>query len=287
VYSDILHKDQAVCFLAQIDIFTDSGNFNRITKQRRDSSIFQVVPFVFYDKMQFFTVAALLCLMAGGLLGEETCEDGILNQDEEETDCGGSSCLACPDKCPSNHPYSYHDPNWEYFCCSSKPDGKFCSGEDFKCPGNNGCVDNSGLIGCVDTDNEVFDTYGDRCLTYDQRFCGQYDDNDFKSRTMCCVCKIAPDDGKNQCESNPCGNGGTCIDGINSFDCTCNPGFTGYQCETDESENGNEDVAEEGPNPASCQEKCVADIREACQKACNDGTCPEYNNWIYDISRTP
>merc|ERR1711872_300848 len=41
-----------------------------------------------------------------------------------------------------------------------------------------------------------------------------------------------------------------------------------------------------GPNPASCQEKCVADWtggtpdcikREACQRACNAGTCPEYN----------
>jgi len=49
-------------------------------------------------------------------------------------------------------------------------------------------------------------------------------------------------------------------------------------------------------NPASCQEKCVADWtggtpdcikREACQRACNAGTCPEYNKWIYDISRTP
>ena len=50
------------------------------------------------------------------------------------------------------------------------------------------------------------------------------------------------------------------------------------------------------PPPGSCQEKCIVDWtekgtpdcikRDACQRACNDGTCPEYNRWIYDKSRT-
>lgn len=36
----------------------------------------------------------------------------------------------------------------------------------------------------------------------------------------------------NDCESNPCKNGGTCIDGINSYKCICSDGWEGNYCET-------------------------------------------------------
>lgn len=37
----------------------------------------------------------------------------------------------------------------------------------------------------------------------------------------------------NECESNPCSNGGTCMDGENSYTCNCGEtGFTGVNCET-------------------------------------------------------
>ena len=35
-----------------------------------------------------------------------------------------------------------------------------------------------------------------------------------------------------ECASNPCVNGGTCTDGINSFTCDCVPGYTGDTCES-------------------------------------------------------
>ena len=35
-----------------------------------------------------------------------------------------------------------------------------------------------------------------------------------------------------ECESNPCKHGGTCIDGVNSYNCTCNSGHTGHDCES-------------------------------------------------------
>jgi len=34
------------------------------------------------------------------------------------------------------------------------------------------------------------------------------------------------------CVSNPCQNGGSCEDGINSYTCTCVAGYTGHDCET-------------------------------------------------------
>lgn len=35
-----------------------------------------------------------------------------------------------------------------------------------------------------------------------------------------------------ECASNPCLNGGACVDGIASFTCICVQGFIGVRCET-------------------------------------------------------
>jgi len=39
---------------------------------------------------------------------------------------------------------------------------------------------------------------------------------------------------KNECISDPCQNGGTCNDAVNSFTCQCRDGYTGITCETGE-----------------------------------------------------
>ena len=36
----------------------------------------------------------------------------------------------------------------------------------------------------------------------------------------------------NECENVKCENGGTCTDGINMYLCTCVDGYTGQHCET-------------------------------------------------------
>lgn len=35
---------------------------------------------------------------------------------------------------------------------------------------------------------------------------------------------------RDECESNPCENGGTCVDGNNSWSCDCPEGFYGETC---------------------------------------------------------
>lgn len=34
-----------------------------------------------------------------------------------------------------------------------------------------------------------------------------------------------------ECESTPCQNGGTCVDALDSYTCTCVVGYTGLSCE--------------------------------------------------------
>lgn len=36
----------------------------------------------------------------------------------------------------------------------------------------------------------------------------------------------------NECDSNPCQNGATCVDELNRYSCTCQPGYQGTNCET-------------------------------------------------------
>ena len=43
---------------------------------------------------------------------------------------------------------------------------------------------------------------------------------------MFVCCSLDIDD----CEGNPCQNGGKCIDGENSYHCQCPPGYTGKHC---------------------------------------------------------
>ncbi len=45
-------------------------------------------------------------------------------------------------------------------------------------------------------------------------------------------CKINID----ECESSPCLMGGTCLDGVNGYECRCIPGLSGANCEVNEDE---------------------------------------------------
>ena len=61
---------------------------------------------------------------------------------------------------------------------------------------DNTIIFSNSLIVCEDTDYigilkwNVYDMYGDSCLWYynNANECGNYDDDDFTSNTMCCAC---------------------------------------------------------------------------------------------------
>ncbi|XP_076447761.1 uncharacterized protein LOC143284711 [Babylonia areolata] len=104
-----------------------------------------------------------------------------------------------------------------------------------------------------------------------------------------CECKLGwtgeKCDDIDECHSNPCRNGGTCRDGVNSYTCDCLPGFNGTHCETDIDEchsnpcrNGG--TCQDVVNSYTCDcpsgfngTHCETDIDECYSSPCIRGTC--------------
>ena len=48
-----------------------------------------------------------------------------------------------------------------------------------------------------------------------------------------------PITGNDECASDPCENGATCVDGVNEYSCTCAAGYTGTNCKISMNQNFN------------------------------------------------
>ncbi|XP_030844605.1 fibropellin-1 isoform X7 [Strongylocentrotus purpuratus] len=92
----------------------------------------------------------------------------------------------------------------------------------------------------------------------------------------------------NDCSLDPCENGGICSDGVNTFTCACDPGYTGPTCETDINdcsldpcENGG--ICSDGVNTFTCAcdpgytgPTCGTDINDCSLDPCeNGGICSD------------
>ncbi|KAL9980337.1 hypothetical protein ACROYT_G008909 [Oculina patagonica] len=58
--------------------------------------------------------------------------------------------------------------------------------------------------------------------------------------------------GINECASNPCLNGGTCVDQVNGYVCNCQPGYGGVHCQTN--------INECSSNPCLNEATCVDQV---------------------------
>jgi len=72
---------------------------------------------------------------------------------------------------------------------SSNSGRQFNNLGDGTCWGNRAGGNTGGGGGCSDSDNGATDNGGYSCSQYLVQWCGFYDDNDFRSNEMCCVCK--------------------------------------------------------------------------------------------------
>ncbi|XP_048583799.1 uncharacterized protein LOC5505993 [Nematostella vectensis] len=101
------------------------------------------------------------------------------------------------------------------------------------------------------------------------------------------------EDDINECQSNPCKNGGTCANGENKYSCVCAPGFTGTNCDTDIDDCAGDPCANggtctDGINGFTCTcpagytgNTCGTDIDECASSPCQNGaTCNDgVNNY--------
>jgi len=188
---------KVVCFPAQIEIFTDSENSNRTNNPRKDSNIFVVLSFTSYGKMKLFTVALILCLQAGSLLGETMlgpCID-CTGCFKEIPEVGAECAQYVPGFSPSDCVALPKDQDIMTFECS----GLY----DIKCPSNcTGCAGlpelTTGLPGCYEYDDVssghpivnpmVCKSWGGRDCKEEapKDDCSRFDGILHKHRAVCC-----------------------------------------------------------------------------------------------------
>ncbi|XP_072017664.1 uncharacterized protein [Amphiura filiformis] len=95
----------------------------------------------------------------------------------------------------------------------------------------------------------------------------------------------------NECSSDPCQNGGTCMDSVNEYSCSCLAGYVGVHCEIDINECSSDPCQNGGTctdsvNGYSCSclagyvgVHCEVDINECSSGHCqNGGTCMDNVN---------
>ena len=84
-----------------------------------------------------------------------------------------------------------------------------------------GGASDGGADDCVDTDNGAVDSYGDGCDAYNSfpSWCGNYDDDDFQSLDMCCICGGGDSSGSGDGGDD---GGDDCLLGDNNNDETIN-----------------------------------------------------------------
>jgi len=136
-----------------------------------------------------FTSEQMCCACGGGSTGAmpptpptDTCHD----TDNGAVDIAGDPCadyVTFPSWCGN---YDDNDFTSEQMCCAC---GGGSSGSVPPSPSPSPPAGTPAAV-CTDTDDGATDPFGDGCDAYNSypSWCGGYNDDDFTSETMCCVC---------------------------------------------------------------------------------------------------
>ena len=88
------------------------------------------------------------------------------------------------------------------------------------------------FIDCLRSILNKIASYGMKHITVHSSSCASFRTKlllSFLTHILLCFSDI------NECSSNPCRNGGTCRDGVNSYTCNCVAGYKGVHCQTSKS----------------------------------------------------
>ncbi|XP_072025991.1 uncharacterized protein [Amphiura filiformis] len=168
------------------------------------------------------------------------------------------------------------------FACAN---GLICVPQEFQCDSFADCDDNSDELGCLCDLEYAFQCEGGGCVNQTWVCDGRADcfDGSDEAEEICSKQTV---EAGNECLSNPCSNGATCEDGIDSYTCSCTSGWTGDTCQ----QNINECLSRPCQNRGRCvdgigRHRCICRrgwtgmncearfnpcISEPCQ---NGGTC--------------
>lgn len=179
----------------------------------------------------------------------------------------GTTCEVQNDRCnpnPCQNKAQCHSLSGDFYCsCPDHYEGKTCSELKDHCKTNQCKVIDSCTVAVVtnDTQQQVWHISSNVCGPHGR--CISLPAGNFS-----CSCKPGftgtyCHENINDCSSNPCRNGGTCIDGISSFECVCPGGWEGNLCDVD--------VNECSSNPCQNGAQCV--------DLFNDFYCNCVDNW--------
>lgn len=192
----------------------------------------------------------------------------------------GLRCEIDNDLCnpnPCEHGASCFNMQWDYYChCPEDFQGKNCSIPRPKCHSSNCETLDSCLVPIPEKNGKTRLAASNVCGEHGKCISEM-------SGGFTCVCDPGYTgrychENINDCGSNPCKNGGTCLDRINSFQCLCREGWEGSICDINKNECN--------PNPCRNNGTCldaVADFICKCRHGWKGKTCNLRNSHC-DIS---
>ncbi|XP_033634228.1 fibropellin-1-like [Asterias rubens] len=212
----------------------------------------------------------------------EHCEEDVDECAESVSPClNGGTCINTEGGHNCTCPHGWHSENCEMECQDSNKNCMYWAAVG-ECKVNPNYMLFYCQKSCGVCQQYMCEDAHESCPQWEQL--GECKKNPYYMMANCHMsCGVCIDD---ECSSSPCQNDATCVDGIDSYTCTCAAGFEGINCEIDIDECTSSPCLNNGtcvdrPNGFECActslfrgDICEADVDICTSNPClNNGTC--------------